>query len=98
MPQTAKRVSLRVAPPAVASAKPHLGRTLSIRFVNGEHRVFDVGRLVEQGGMFAPLADEDQFKAVSVLKHGRGVEWECGADLSRDTLYLGSRYVGAVGR
>ena len=53
-------------------------------------------RLIENGGLFAPLSDEEAFRAVSVLNYGRGVEWACGADLSKGTLYLGSAFVGAV--
>ena len=74
------------------------GRILSLTFENGEKRVFDIGRLIARGGLFEPLKDYDAFNEFEVLPYGRGLEWGCGADLSRDTLYHDSMYVGTVRR
>ena len=38
-------------------------------------------------GVFAPLADPDQFSAVQVSTHAGTVVWPNGADLDPDMLY-----------
>lgn len=62
--------------------------TLWVRFANGEERVFDVSDFIQPRTAFTPLCDEREFRRVEVINGGGGVGWACGADLSRDTLYL----------
>ena len=61
--------------------------TVVATFATGERRRYDVSPLLGRG-VFQTLADKDAFSAVSVDEMG-GLVWESGADLSRDTVYLG---------
>ena len=74
---------------------------LYLRFVNGEERVFSMlslfppilGDVEWSETVFAPLRHPDEFEKIEVINNGGGVEWACGADLSRDTLYLRGAYL-----
>ncbi len=81
-------MSPNVNPPQVERVYPGRGRTLCVHFESGEMHTFDVAPYVERGPVFAPLADPAEFARVEVVERGDGVAWACGADLSRDTLYL----------
>jgi hypothetical protein len=59
---------------------------LHLTFKNGEERIFDVKPYIDMGRVFAPLANYSEFRQVS--SENGGAEWECGADLSPDTLYI----------
>ncbi|MDH4099411.1 MAG: DUF2442 domain-containing protein [Nitrospirota bacterium] len=56
---------------------------LSIVAADGRHGIFDVKPYLELEA-FNALRDHHQF--VNVLNGGYFVEWECGADLSADTI------------
>jgi len=60
---------------------------LLLKFENNENKVFDVTPYLEYE-VFKPLVSLDEFKKIYV-DFGT-VCWKCGADLSRDTLYLKS--------
>ncbi len=95
------RVQATAESPRVRRVKvlgPNLGRVLAVYFENGECRMLNVSRFILPDTVFAPLDAYDTFADISVLPYGRGVEWAVGADLSRDTLYLESEYVGTVVR
>ena len=62
-------------------------RTILATFTTGERRRYDVGPLLSRG-VFRRLREPRAFAAVGVDEMG-GVVWESGADLSRDTVYLG---------
>ena len=74
--------------PKVVECNTMLGRKLFLTFSNGEERIFDVLPYIAKGGVFSYLVDWKEFYKVSVINGGYGIEWESGADLSRDTLYL----------
>ena len=66
---------------------------LLLKFDSNEQRIFDVEPYLEYE-VFSPLKDENEFKNF-YIDFGT-VCWKCGADLSRDTLYLKSyQYIEA---
>ena len=62
-------------------AQPHW--SLAIVADDGRVRCFDVSPYLEDEA-FAPLTDPDEF--AKVINGGYFVEWDCGADLSADTI------------
>jgi hypothetical protein len=57
--------------------------TLFIKAENGTTGLFDVKPYIESEG-FAPLKDWTEFASIRNGKYF--VEWDCGADLSFDTI------------
>ena len=57
--------------------------TLQVVFVDGTEGIFDVNPYLEYEA-FEHLKDIDQF--LKIHNGGYFIEWECGADLSSDTL------------
>jgi len=64
--------------------------TLRYALENGEERVFDMKPYLSYEA-FEPLREMTEFRKFHNGKYF--VEWECGADLSLDTLDAGSRVV-----
>jgi len=60
---------------------------LQVTFENGASGVVDVSRLVTFTGIFAPLADEAEFRKVRVDADLGTVAWPNGADLAPESLY-----------
>ncbi len=58
---------------------------LLVTFDNQETRCFDIRAFLDKGA-FAKLREPSEFRKVRVI--AGSVEWECGLDLSYDTLYL----------
>ncbi len=57
---------------------------LRVHFENGKMGIFDI-RPYLSSEVFIPLLESDAFTKV---RNGRYyIEWECGADLSADTLF-----------
>ena len=91
----------RAVTPKIERVRPIQGHMLYVRFVGGEERIFSMLSLFPplsedpawEETVFAPLRDPDAFADVTVIHNGGGVEWACGADLSRDTLYLRGAYL-----
>ncbi len=70
--------------PRVINVKPNPNYTLSIRFSNGEIKVFDVKPYLEIG-MFMELKDISLFNSVKPFLDS--IQWSNGLDLCPDTLY-----------
>jgi len=60
---------------------------LKLRFEDGREGKIDVAKCVSFTGVFAPLLDPKEFKAVRVDVELGTVCWPCGADLDPDVLY-----------
>ena len=63
---------------------------LSILFANNEVRIFDMAPYLEYP-IFRPLKEQNELKKIHIVDGT--IEWECGAELSTDTFYLGSSQV-----
>ena len=69
---------------AVEITGPH---RLRLTFEDGVAGEGDVARLVAFEGVFAPLADAEQFRTVRGCADAGTVVWPNGADLDPDVLY-----------
>ncbi|MFO1047106.1 MAG: DUF2442 domain-containing protein [Geminicoccaceae bacterium] len=69
---------------AVEVTRPH---RLRLTFEDGVSGEVDVARLVDFEGVFAPLADPEQFRTVRVSADAGTIVWSNGADLDPDVLY-----------
>lgn len=61
--------------PEVVQAVPGEARTVYAYFSDGTVRLLDVGPLIERGGVFACLSDEDFFRNRLTVMHG-AVAWD----------------------
>jgi hypothetical protein len=78
--------------PYVTSVRALDDHRLAVVFENGERRVFDIRPYLGLG-VFARLKAPPVFRAARVV--AGSVEWPGEVDLSYDTIYLGSRPLGA---
>lgn len=62
-------------------------RLLRLTFEEGVSGEVDVARLVAFEGVFAPLADPEQFRTARVSADAGTVVWPNGADLDLDVLH-----------
>ncbi len=67
----------------ISSIKPHQDYVLEILAEDGRTGFFDVRPYLESE-VFSGLKEEQAFKQVT--NGGYFIEWECGADLSADTI------------
>lgn len=63
---------------------------LIITFADDEVKIFDMKQYLKYP-IFEPLNNEDEFSAFSIVDGT--IEWKCGAELSSDTFYLGSKKI-----
>lgn len=63
------------------------GRKLSVQFVNGTTKLYDVRPLMSRINAFEALEDERLFNSVEVDVGGYGVVWSDDLDLSCDELW-----------
>lgn len=70
--------------PRVKTVHANEDFTLTIRFDNGEAKVFDMRPYLDLG-IFSELKDPSYFKAVRVVMGT--VQWPHGQDVCPDTLY-----------
>jgi hypothetical protein len=73
--------------PRVKDVKPNSDYTLTLTFVNGEVKVFDVKPYLDKG-IFGELRDKSLFNSVKPFLGS--IQWRNGQDLCPDTLYLDS--------
>lgn len=71
--------------PKVKEVKALDDYKLFVVFANDEKKIFDVKPYLEYE-VFKPMVNIDEFRNV-FIDFGT-VCWKCGADLSRDTLYI----------
>lgn len=67
----------------IAEVVPREGHVLFIKSENGRTGLFDVTPYLDSEA-FAPLRNREQFERIH--NGGHYIEWECGADLSVDTI------------
>jgi hypothetical protein len=67
----------------ISSITPHRNYVLEIRSDDGRTGFFDVSPYLESE-VFSGLKEEQAFERVT--NGGYFIEWECGADLSADTI------------
>ena len=73
--------------PRVKSVKPNPDHTITLVFINGEVKRFDVKPYLDKG-IFQELRDLRVFNSVKPFLGS--VQWENGQDFCPDTLYLDS--------
>ncbi|QEN03308.1 DUF2442 domain-containing protein [Thiospirochaeta perfilievii] len=67
----------------ISEVKPDIDYKLKIKFDNGKEGTFDVyPYLIYEA--FSELKNDSEFKKIQ--NGGYFVEWDCGADLSADTI------------
>lgn len=71
--------------PRVKEVKALIDYKIFIAFENGEKKIFDLNSYLEYE-VFKPLKNKDEFNKAFI--DFETVCWKCGADLSRDTLYI----------
>jgi len=67
----------------ITELRPQANWVLSVVADDGRAGEFDVGPYLEYEA-FEPLRDPSEF--MKVINGGYFVEWDCGADLSADTI------------
>ena len=71
----------------ITEAVAHADHTVSITWSDGVRGVVDFLPIIDRGGWFTPLRDEDYFVATMiVLPGGSGVTWPEEIDYSADFL------------
>lgn len=79
----------------IAELRVLQGYRLEVKTTQGVLGVFDVSPYLEYQA-FAPLKDEEEFRKVS--NGGYFVEWDCGADLSADTIEAKMKTMSSSGQ
>ncbi|MEA1928312.1 MAG: DUF2442 domain-containing protein [Candidatus Auribacterota bacterium] len=67
----------------ITNVKPNLDYTLQITSEDAQTGIFDVKPYLELEA-FADLKNKNEF--MKIMNGGYFVEWDCGADLSADTI------------
>ena len=67
----------------IAEVKPNLNFTLQIISDDGRNGIFDVKPYLELEA-FSELKNQNEF--MKILNGKYFIEWDCGADLSADTI------------
>ncbi|MEJ2746878.1 MAG: DUF2442 domain-containing protein [Anaerolineae bacterium] len=73
--------------PRVVSVQPNPDHTITLKFTNGEIRLFDVKPYLDKG-IFRELQEPGKFNSVKTFLGS--VQWQGGQDFCPDTLYQGS--------
>lgn len=72
----------------IASIQAVSDATLALRWADGTTSIVDFRRIIEQGGVFAPLADPLFFALATVDLSGRFIAWPGELDFCADALYI----------
>ncbi len=67
----------------ISEVEPDINYTLKIKFDNGKKGIFDVSPYLTYEA-FTGLKDAHAFRKIQ--NGGYFIEWDCGADLSVDTI------------
>lgn len=71
----------------VKDITPLPGLRLSVQFINGTTKIYDVGPLMDRFSAFRGLAKGHLFEEVEVDSGGYGISWSDEVDLSCDELW-----------
>jgi len=91
----------------ITAVAPNNNFTLSIRFDNGETKIYDVRPLLKKGSVFEPLSNIDNFRRVYIDEEhciawdidpaiDSSKVWSNKIDLCSDTCYIDSQPIGDV--
>lgn len=80
----------------IAAVRPFTKSELVVWFVDGEARLFDVTKFVEEHEEYAALNDEKFFASAHLAAEGYGVSWGDALDLGCKEIYEGSVRVDVV--
>ena len=69
----------------VTAARPTTGRSVWLRFADGEEGEVDLSRYLNYGPVFGPLADEEFFRLLRV--EAGTIAWPNGADIAPERLH-----------
>ena len=76
----------------ISSVEPLPNFNLSINFINGEKRMYDVSPLFEKWESFKTLLSvKGLFEQVQVDAGGYGISWNDDIDLASDELYYNGK-------
>ena len=71
----------------ISNVKPLDNYWLSVSFVDGEVKKYDMKKLIDEELGFGSLADYDVFSEVKVDVGGYGISWNDDLDLSAEELW-----------
>lgn len=74
----------------ITSAHSISGHEVELRWDDGSTSVADFCAIIEQGGVFTPLAEPEVFAQVAVDPSGRFIVWPGEIDFCADALYVAS--------
>lgn len=75
----------------ITSAIPKPDYTLHLTYSDGTAVVVDFKAVIDEGGVYAPLANPDVFNHVSIGSRGRFIQWPGEIDFCADALWLEGR-------
>ena len=78
--------------PRIISVKPISNYRLELQYETGENKILDVKPYII-GDWFGKLSDQSYFKAVKIIRNGKGIEWPDGQDVAPHELYNNSASV-----
>ncbi|MBO0767453.1 MAG: DUF2442 domain-containing protein [Solirubrobacterales bacterium] len=82
---------------SITEVKPLHERWLRLTFSDGAVKDVDVGQVLAQGGVFAPIRDNRSiFELVRIRPGSRTIEWPGDVDLDPDVLYGSLQPAGGV--
>ncbi len=80
--------------PRIRAVEPVGGYRLQLIFTSGEQAEIDLSqRILNRGGVFAPLQNIDYFQQVRVDREVGTLVWPNGVDLDPDVLYSEAMHV-----
>jgi hypothetical protein len=71
----------------IRSVTPQAAAHLRLIYADGSIVEIDFAPLIQQGGVYAPLADPAFLAQVSIGANGRFIEWPGGLDFCADALW-----------
>ena len=80
----------------IAAVQPFSGSELVVWFADGEARLFDIKRLLENNNEYASLENEEIFKTAKLAAEGYGVSWDNDLDLGCKEIYDISERINVV--
>ena len=80
----------------IAAVQPLADYKLIVWFADGEPRLYDTQRLIDNQPEFAALADKEFFASATLAAEGYGVSWGEHLDLGCKEIYEGSENIDVV--